>query len=108
MKLIPMSFPRYRLRRLRISKRMRDLVRETTLLSTDLICPIFVQENLKSRIQIESMPDIERIPLGDVHAEVGKIIDLGIPAIMLFGIPSTKDDSGTSAFAENGIVQKAK
>ena len=102
-----MSFPTRRLRRLRTSEKMRELVQETTLSPKDFICPVFVQEDLKERIKVESMSEIERLPLSDVNEEVGKIIDLGIPAIMLFGIPSQKDEAGSSAFDDNGIVQKA-
>ena len=102
-----MSFPTRRLRRLRTSEKMRELVQETTLSPKDFICPVFVQEGLEERIKIESMPEIERLPLKDVNEEVSTIIDLGIPAIMLFGIPSAKDEAGSSAFDDAGIVQKA-
>ena len=102
-----MSFPTRRLRRLRTSEKMRDLVQETNLTPNDLICPVFVQEDLKSRVKIESLSEIERLPLDDINDEVGTISDLNIPAIMLFGIPTKKDDGGSSAFDENGIVQKA-
>ena len=102
-----MSFPTRRLRRLRTSSKMRELVQQTTLSPKDFICPVFVQEDLKERIKVESMSEIERLPLSDVNDEVSEIIDLGIPAIMLFGIPSQKDESGSSAFDNNGIVQKA-
>ena len=102
-----MSFPTRRLRRLRTSSKMRELVQQTTLSPKDFICPVFVQEDLKERIKVESMSEIERLPLSDVNDEVAEIIDLGIPAIMLFGIPSQKDESGSSAFDNNGIVQKA-
>jgi len=102
-----MSFPAKRLRRLRTSEKMRELVQETRLSSKDFICPVFVQEDLKTRIKIESMSEIERLPLEDIDDEVKTIIDLGIPAIMLFGIPTHKDEAGSSAFDENGIVQKA-
>ena len=101
-----MSFPTKRLRRLRISDKMRELVQETTLTPRDFICPVFVQEDLKTRIKIESMTEIERLPIDDINDEVGTISDLGIPAIMLFGIPTQKDEVGTSAFDDNGIVQK--
>ena len=100
-----MSFPVKRLRRLRSSPQMRDLVRETNLNSSDMICPIFVQEGLKTRFEINSL-GIENLPITDVNDEVASIVDLKIPAIMLFGIPTTKDDVGTSAFADDGIVQK--
>ena len=102
-----MSFPTRRLRRLRTSSKMRELVQQTTLSPKDFICPVFVQEDLKTRIKVESMSEIERLPIDDINDEVGTISDLGIPAIMLFGIPSHKDESGTSAFDDKGIVQKA-
>jgi porphobilinogen synthase len=66
-----------------------------------------VQEDLKNPTSIDSMPDLERFPFDKVNDEVGRIVDLGIPAIMLFGLPASKDDLGSSAFDENGIVQKA-
>ncbi|MGY5148031.1 MAG: porphobilinogen synthase [Candidatus Nitrosopumilus sp. bin_7KS] len=102
-----MSFPTRRLRRLRTSEKMRNLVQETILSPNDFICPVFVQEGLKEKIKVESMSEIERLPLSDVNEEVATIIDLGIPAIMLFGIPSEKNEAGSSAFDDNGIVQKA-
>ena len=102
-----MSFPIRRLRRLRISDRMRELVQQTTLSPKDFISPVFVQEDLKTRIKVESMSEIERLPLDDINEEIGTIRDLGIPAIMLFGIPTQKDELGSSAFDDNGIVQKA-
>jgi porphobilinogen synthase len=101
-----MSFPTKRLRRIRTSEKMRDLVQQTRLSPNDFICPVFVQEDLKTRIKVESMTEIERLPIDDINDEVGTISDLGIPAIMLFGIPTQKDEAGTSAFDDNGIVQK--
>ena len=101
------SFPTRRLRRLRNTEKMRELVQETHLSPKDLICPVFVQEDIETRKQAESMPAIERLPLSDVTNEVQEISDLGIPAIMLFGIPKSKDDEGNSAFTDDGIVQKA-
>lgn len=101
------TFPNRRLRRLRKNEKIRELVQETRLSTKDFICPVFIQEDLKKSIKIDSMPDIERFPLDGVNDEVGRIIDLGIPAIMLFGIPTSKDDIGSSAFDENGIVQKS-
>lgn len=101
------SFPNRRLRRLRKSEKIRDLMQETRLSVKDFICPVFIQEDLKNSLKIESMPDIERFPLTKVSEEVGRIVDLGIPAIMLFGIPASKNDAGTAAFDEKGIVQKA-
>jgi len=101
------TFPNRRLRRLRKSEKIRELVQETRLSTKDFICPVFIQEDLKKSVKIDSMPDIERFPLDGINDEVDRIVDLGIPAIMLFGIPSSKDDVGSTAFDENGIVQKA-
>lgn len=101
-----MSFPNLRLRRLRKTAKIRELLEEVRLSPKDLICPIFVQEDLKSRIQGSSMPGMERLPLGEVVNEVNSIAELKIPAVMVFGIPNHKDDHGTSAFTQNGIVQK--
>lgn len=102
-----MSYPNVRLRRLRKSSKIRELLEEVRLSPKDLICPIFVQEDLKSKLASQSMPGFERLPLKDVVDEVNSIAELKIPAIMVFGIPSHKDEKGTSAFAQDGIVQKA-
>ena len=102
-----MSFPNLRLRRLRKTGKIRELLEEIRLSPKDLVCPIFVQEDLKAKLPGQSMPGMERLPLKDVVDEVNSIADLKIPAIMVFGIPSHKDDQGTSAFAQDGIVQKA-
>ena len=102
-----MSFPARRLRRMRTSEKMRRLVQQSTLLPRDLIAPIFVQEGLERRLRIESMSDVERLPLSEVNEEVAAIADLGIPAVMVFGVPATKDELGRSAWSDDGIVQKA-
>jgi porphobilinogen synthase len=101
-----MSFPNLRLRRLRKTGKIRELLEEVRLSPKDLICPIFVQEDLKSKIPGSSMPGMERLALSDVTNEVNSIAELKIPAVMVFGIPTLKDDHGTSAFTSNGIVQK--
>ena len=101
------TFPNRRLRRLRKSEKIRELVQETRLSAKDFICPVFIQEDLKEPVNIDSMPGIERFPIEKVNEEVGRISDLGIPAVMLFGLPSSKDDAGRSAYDENGIVQRA-
>ena len=101
------SFPNKRLRRLRRTEKIRELVQETRLSPKDFICPIFVQEDIQSPIPVESMPGFERIPIENVNNEVQSIIDLGIPAVMLFGIPSKKDDLGSASFDENGIVNRS-
>jgi porphobilinogen synthase len=101
-----MSFPNLRLRRLRKTGKIRELLEEVRLSPKDLICPIFVQEDLKSKIPGSSMPGMERLALSDVTNEVNSIAELKIPAVMVFGIPTQKDEHGTSAFTSNGIVQK--
>ena len=101
------AFPTVRLRRLRRSAAVRDLLQEIHVSVKDLICPLFVQEGSKKPQLIESMPEIQRIPLSKIIDEVQAISDLGIKAIILFGIPSNKDNIGTSAFNDNGIVQQS-
>ena len=83
------------------------LVQETILSTNDLVCPIFVQEDIQDKILIDSMPEIYRLPLNQLAEEIKEIISLKIPAVMVFGIPSRKDNDGTSAFAKDGIVQRA-
>ncbi|MET3850674.1 porphobilinogen synthase [Paenibacillus sp. OAE614] len=102
-----MSFPMVRHRRLRQSAGMRNMVRETVLNVNDLIMPIFVTygENIKN--EISSMPGVYHFSLDRLKEEVDEIASLGIPAVLLFGIPETKDSIGSSAFAEDGIVQEA-
>jgi len=101
------TYPSKRLRRLRVNENIRFLVQEVRLSTIDLVCTIFVEEGLKEKKSVDSMPDIMRLPLSEVSNEVQNISDLKIPAIMLFGIPSQKDEQGTSAFVDDGIVQKA-
>ena len=101
------NFPIRRLRRLRKTEKIRDLVQEISLSPKDLICPIFVEEGIQTKQQIQSMPAMERLPLSDIVNEVDAIAELGIPAVMLFGIPQNKDEQGTSAFVDHGIVQRA-
>ena len=100
-------FPTTRLRRLRRTEKLRELVQEVSLSPNDLICPVFVEEGIQAKKQVKSMPAIERLPLSEVVNEVDAIVELGIPGIMLFGIPENKDNEGTSAYVEHGIVQKA-
>lgn len=94
-------------RRLRSSAAMRDLVRETHLLKTDLIMPVFVEAGLTGKKEIPSMPDVYQFGLDTILEEIKTIVDLGIQSIIIFGIPDHKDDVATSAWEENGIVQAA-
>jgi porphobilinogen synthase len=101
------SFPLVRLRRLRTTPAVRDLLQETRLSTKDLIAPVFVQEGLNKSQQIASMPDIQRTPLSKLVSEIDKIMELGISAIILFGLPLHKDANGGSASDCRGIVQKS-
>lgn len=100
-------FPWLRMRRLRQSEGIRRLVRHTYLQLDDLIYPIFVSEGHNVRNPIPSMPGIYQLSLDRVLEEAEEVVGLGIPAILLFGIPETKDEVGSQAYAEQGIVQKA-
>jgi porphobilinogen synthase len=99
------GYPVVRLRRLRTTPAIRDLLQETHLSVKDLISPIFVQERITKREPIQSMPGIERIPPSEIIDEVQDVLDLGIRAIMVFGIPFYKNKRAGSAFLEHGIVQ---
>jgi porphobilinogen synthase len=99
-------FPDVRLRRLRRGK-IRNLVRETTLSVDDLVQPIFVNETIDSAIEIPSMPGIYNIPLSEVVNEAKEIAELGIPAVIIFGVPTFKDAEGSSAYGEIDVVQEA-
>ena len=100
-------FPNIRLRRLRKSKALRDLLQETRVSSDDLICPLFVEEGLKNSKSVASMPDIQRIPPSKIVDVVSEISDLGIKGVIVFAIPAKKDNAAHSAYNEKGVVQKA-
>jgi porphobilinogen synthase len=99
------GYPVVRLRRLRTTPAIRDLLQETHLSVKDLISPIFVQERITKREPIQSMPGIERIPPSEIIDEVQAVLDLGVRAIMLFGIPFYKNKRAVSAFLGHGVVQ---
>jgi porphobilinogen synthase len=100
-------FPKMRLRRLRKSEAIRDLLQETHMSIKDLVVPLFVQEGISKNVEIESMPGIFRFSLKTLLKEVEDIASLGVKAIILFGIPSKKDSFGSNAFDKNGIAQQA-
>ena len=102
-----MSFPTVRMRRLRRGQKLRDLVAETTLTVNDLLYPMFVVEGANVRQPIPSMPGIDRFSVDTLVDECKAVADLGIPAVMFFGIPDHKDALGRGAYAEGGIVPKA-
>ncbi|MCH9011325.1 MAG: porphobilinogen synthase, partial [Chloroflexi bacterium] len=101
------SFPRVRLRRLRGSAALRGLVRETRLSASDFIYPIFVTHGRDVRNEIDPMPGIYQLSLDHLITEVGEVESLGIPAVLLFGLPEKKDAEGTEAYETNGILQEA-
>ncbi len=94
-------------RRLRLSEGLRNLVRETRLTAHDFVLPVFVSEKLSSRQAIGSMPGVYQLALSDVAAEARQACELGLQAVLLFGIPREKDESASGAYAENGVVQQA-
>ena len=104
---MPAAFPAIRLRRLRRTGALRDLVRETTLAASDLVLPIFVEEGLEGSSPIESMPGVSRHGITSAVNEAGEALALGVPAVILFGIPAEKDADGSSAWDDEGAVQLA-
>jgi porphobilinogen synthase len=101
-----MPFPATRLRRLRKTGVLRDLVRETTLTPADLVYPMFVQLG-EERTPVEAMPGIERMSISNAVAEAGEAHALGISAVLLFGLPAEKDEQGSGAYDDEGVVQLA-
>ena len=102
-----MYFPEYRGRRLRQNKNFRRMVRETSLTVDDLILPLFVTFGKNKKEEISSMPGQYQLSVDNLAKEAKEISDLGIPAVILFGIPEKKDELGTDAYSDKGIVQKA-
>jgi porphobilinogen synthase len=102
-----MAFPATRLRRLRATPVLRDLVRETRLHPADMILPLFVQAGDTRRTPIGSLPGIDRLSISAAVEEAGEAAALGLPAVLLFGIPDHKDAAGTGAYDDEGIVQLA-
>ena len=102
-----MTFPNIRMRRLRENSRVRDLVRETKVDIDDLIMPLFVVEGLNRKEEISSMPGQFRFSIPELVDECKRIYDLGIKAVILFGIPAHKDEKGSGAWIEDGIIQKS-
>ncbi len=101
-----MSFPALRMRRLRRTPLIRELVREVRLDRSDLIQPIFVEEGLKTEAPIPSMPGQRRQAPSTVQREVARLVDIGVKSVILFGIPSVKDETGSAAYGPNGVVQR--
>ncbi|MHA7837314.1 MAG: porphobilinogen synthase [bacterium] len=102
-----MSFPVTRMRRLRRTETLRAMVRETRLSREDLILPLFVVEGRGRREPVGSMPGVLRFSVDEVVRECRRVRDLGVPGVILFGIPDHKDARGSGADEEDGIVQRA-
>jgi porphobilinogen synthase len=102
-----MAFPQTRLRRLRATRALRGLVRETQLEPADLVHPMFVAHGIDRREPIDAMPGVDRLSIDHAVAEAKEAAELGIPAVLLFGIPAAKDAEGSGAWDEEGVVQLA-
>src|SRR5680860_443621 len=102
-----MAFPATRMRRLRRTGLLRDMVRETELSPSHLVQPMFVQLGTDSRTAIEAMPGVDRLSISHAVEEAGQAHELGVPAVLLFGLPADKDDRGSGAYDDEGVVQLA-
>ncbi|MHC4173409.1 MAG: porphobilinogen synthase [Planctomycetota bacterium] len=102
-----MGFPKNRMRRLRSNPAMRRLVRQTSLSVDDLVYPLFAREGKGLKEPIKSMADCFHFSPDTIAAEAAEVVSLGIPAVLLFGLPDKKDDTGSQAWAEDGIVQRS-
>ncbi|HEX6558445.1 MAG TPA: hypothetical protein VF021_03265, partial [Longimicrobiales bacterium] len=100
------GFPEYRPRRLRRTELLRQLVRETTVQTSDLILPLFVAPGQGFRKPIGSMPGVFQTSVDELVKDAREAAELGIPGVLLFGLPETKDERGTSGYADDGIVQR--
>ncbi|MDP4160285.1 MAG: porphobilinogen synthase [Bacillota bacterium] len=96
-----------RLRRLRANETIRSMVRENHIRVEDLIYPMFVMPGEKKKVEISSMPGVYNVSLDEFIIALREVVDLGIPSVLLFGIPESKDSVGTGAYHEHGIVQEA-
>ena len=101
------TFPTVRLRRTRQNEKLRSLVRETHLAIDQLIYPLFIAEGISEPHEVSSMPGINQWPLEYLGREAERIAGLGIPAVLLFGIPTEKDEVGSQAYDSQGIIQQA-
>lgn len=101
------TYPTKRLRRLRYNPLIRNMVRETILTKNDLIYPLFVVPGKGIKNPVKSMPGVFQLSIDNLINECKEVVSLGIPAIILFGIPEHKDEKGSEAYDDNGIIQKA-
>ena len=101
------TFPQLRLRRLRRSEAIRGMVRETRLAPSDFVYPLFVTHGRDVKAPIEPMPGCYQLSLDHLLAEVTEVAELGIPGVLLFGLPAHKDAVGSEAYGDHGIIQEA-
>src|SRR5688500_6939504 len=102
-----MSFPATRMRRMRRSPALRAMIRETDLSAAHLIKPMFVVAGEGVREEVPSMPGVDRFSISELVEAAGGVAEAGVPAVLLFGIPAAKDEAGTGAYDEEGVVQLA-
>lgn len=100
-------FPSSRARRLRRTPALRDIVKEARLSADDLVAPVFIDEGASEPAEVPSMPGIRRVPPPMAAGEACRIADAGLKAVMVFGLPASKDDAGSQAHAQKGVVQEA-
>ncbi|MBR6222920.1 MAG: porphobilinogen synthase [Lachnospiraceae bacterium] len=96
-----------RMRRLRVNETMRRLVRETSVSVDDLLYPVFIEEGEDIKTPVESMPGIYKWSIDRFDEELARIVEAGIPGILIFGVPKKKDEFGSEAYNDNGITQRA-
>src|SRR3954468_22324990 len=102
-----MAFPATRMRRLRATGALRGLIRETELTPSHFIYPMFVELGTESRTPIASMPGIDRMSINTAVEEASEAFELGVPAVMIFGVPAEKDEAGSGAYDDEGVAQLA-
>jgi porphobilinogen synthase len=100
-------YPAKRLRRLRYNSLLRDMIRETALSKKDFIYPLFVVPGSNVKKEVKSMPGVFQLSIDKIVEECKEVSSLGIPAVILFGIPESKDETGSGAYADDGIIQRA-
>ncbi|MEJ5298407.1 MAG: porphobilinogen synthase [Armatimonadota bacterium] len=102
-----MAYPQTRLRRLRANESIRQMVRETELSAADFIYPMFVAPGLDVKVEVPSMPGVYRFSADLLAAEAARAREAGVRAVLLFGLPPSKDEEGSGAWAKDGVVQRA-
>jgi porphobilinogen synthase len=102
-----MHYPTYRPRRLRKNEKLRSMMRETALSPDCLVYPVFVKEMSEREVPIDAMPGISQFSVDGVLGEIDKVLEAGVPAVLIFGIPEKKDEAGSGAYDKNGVVQQA-